>query len=321
MDKLVFILSISFGSLGAGYLARRILLAAGLAEPRGLQRTAAALKMIALIALYPPPVLNGFWKMPLDYPGLAVYPWLGLLYFLTGGLAAVLAARLYRLAPERAASLFTCSMFANIGAFASTAALVLYGQSGFLVVQLLSFFEAFVYFTIGFPLSAAIARGRPREFRFSPATLWENRMSLLPVTAILAGLTLNLAGAARPALLEELSPVMVLSLSALLGLAIGLTLRPGRLSAYGRELGLLGAIKFAVIPVVVIAAGAAAAAAGWIDAGGFRVVIFFGFLPSGFISLIPPSLYGFDLDLANSGWLVTTLAMLAVFPVLFFVMG
>jgi predicted permease len=42
-------------------------------------------------------------------------------------------------------------------------------------------------------------------------------------------------------------------------------------------------------------------------------------MPTAFMALVPPVLYGFDLDLANSAWLVTTLALLIVFPILFLI--
>ena len=319
MDKLVFILSISFGSLLLAYLLRLFALAARLADAARLERFSIRLKLVTVVAFYPLPILNSFWKVPLDYPGFAVYPWLGLLYFAAGGAAAIAAARLFRIPPGRAASVFTCSMFANIGAFASLAAFVLYGTEGFLIVQLMAFFEVFMYYVIGFPLSRAVARGDLRQFKLSWGLIKENSISLLPIAAILVGLGLNAAGAPRPEWLELISGFLVLSFGGVLGLSIGLTLQPGRIAVYGRELGLIAAVKFAVIPAVVIAAGAAARAGGLIDPIGFKVVVFFAFLPSAFTSLIPPSLYGFDLDLANSGWLVTTLAMLVVFPILFLV--
>jgi hypothetical protein len=37
--------------------------------------------------------------------------------------------------------------------------------------------------------------------------------------------------------------------------------------------------------------------------------------------LVPPTLCGADLDLANSGWLATTGALLAILPVLALVLG
>ena len=45
------------------------------------------------------------------------------------------------------------------------------------------------------------------------------------------------------------------------------------------------------------------------------------FMPVGVIALVPPALYGADLDLANSGWLATTGAMLAILPLLALVLA
>ena len=40
------------------------------------------------------------------------------------------------------------------------------------------------------------------------------------------------------------------------------------------------------------------------------------FIPLAFTALIPPSIYDLDLDLANSCWLVTTLSIVLILPLL-----
>jgi predicted permease len=52
-----------------------------------------------------------------------------------------------------------------------------------------------------------------------------------------------------------------------------------------------------------------------------KVVALLAFMPVGVIALVPPTLYGGDLDLANSGWLATTAAILGILPLLVLVLG
>jgi predicted permease len=40
-------------------------------------------------------------------------------------------------------------------------------------------------------------------------------------------------------------------------------------------------------------------------------------MPVAFNALVPPVVYGFDLDLANSAWIITTLGLLVILPVLY----
>ena len=53
----------------------------------------------------------------------------------------------------------------------------------------------------------------------------------------------------------------------------------------------------------------------------FKVLVVVSFMPVAFNALVPPALYGFDLDLANSAWIVTTLALLVIVPGLYLVLG
>jgi len=75
-------------------------------------------------------------------------------------------------------------------------------------------------------------------------------------------------------------------------------------------------IKFALVPAVVIPAGWALGLGGLDGALPLRVVALLAFMPVGFYALIPPTLYGADLDLANSSWLATTAATLGILPAL-----
>ena len=43
-------------------------------------------------------------------------------------------------------------------------------------------------------------------------------------------------------------------------------------------------------------------------------------MPVAFNALVPPAIFGFDLDLANSAWIVTTASLIVIVPALYFVL-
>lgn len=54
---------------------------------------------------------------------------------------------------------------------------------------------------------------------------------------------------------------------------------------------------------------------GGLDGGvPLKVVLILSSMPVGFTALVPPALYGLDVDLANACWFGTTLALAAVLP-------
>jgi predicted permease len=50
-----------------------------------------------------------------------------------------------------------------------------------------------------------------------------------------------------------------------------------------------------------------------------KVVIVLSSMPVAFTSLIPVSIYNLNLDMANSCWLITTLSLIIVLPLLFYI--
>ena len=99
-----------------------------------------------------------------------------------------------------------------------------------------------------------------------------------------------------------------------------MTLQFSRIANYKRDLLLVMAIKFVIIPLIVIPAAYLLGMHRILDAIPMKVVIILSFMPVAFTALLPPTLYGFDLDLANSGWIVTTLFMLIVLPVIYWLL-
>ena len=52
-----------------------------------------------------------------------------------------------------------------------------------------------------------------------------------------------------------------------------------------------------------------------------KVVIILSSMPVAFSALIPVSIYDLNLDLANSCWLVTTLSLIVILPLLFYIIS
>lgn len=167
-------------------------------------------------------------------------------------------------------------MMTNLGIIGGLIGMLFFGAEGFLTVQLFTIFEVFTYYLIVFPMTQQIGEGRGTGFHFNPKLLIRKPMSLIPLTAIIIGLILRGFKVPAPEVLDNISSVIVPSVTGLIGFSIGMTLKVSRIRYYRKEAGL--------------------------------------------IALVPPQLYGLDLDLANSGWLVTTVIHLLIAPILILVL-
>ncbi len=321
MAKILFILGVSIGSVVLGYLLRRARVGGFALSESASANLSRRLKILAIFVLNPVPVIDSFWKLPIDAGGIFFLPVLGIFSLVVGGGAALAVSRLFRIPRERAASVFTCGMFTNILTFGGLIAFVFYGSAGYALVQLFNMLVSASYYLIGFPLSRRISLG-PRQ-PGEPALrspIREQPYLVVPILAIATGLLLNLLHVPTPALLDAVAAVMIPVLAGLLGFSIGLTLYIGRVSAYRTEIPLIMAIKFVVVPAVMIPAGMLVGLQGAANGLAFNVLVIVSVMPVAFNALVPPALYGFDLDLANSAWITTTLALVVVLPVLYLVL-
>jgi predicted permease len=240
---------------------------------------------------------------------------------LLGAAAALAAIRLFKIPSEQAASVFTCGVFSNVVTFGGLVAYTMFAESGYGLVQLFTVLMSPAYYMIGYPVSSNIARGEERVLSLSWENLKENPYLVIPLAGIAAGVVLRFAGPPRPGIMGDLVGVLVPCVAGTLGLAIGLTLHLSRIGGYKREILIVLAIRHAVVPVLMIPLAWALGFGGVADGLALKVVAALSVMPVAFNALVPPAIYGFDLDLANSAWIVSTATLVVVLPVLFLVLA
>jgi predicted permease len=278
------------------------------------------MKIASFFFMNPVAVFSTFWGLSLPDPSVLAFPILGLLSIMVGVGASLLIIRLLEVPPKKAASVFTCGVFSNVVTIGGLIAFTMYREPGYALMQLFTVLMSPTYYLLGYPISSNIARDEQKVFRISPRNLQENPYLAIPVAGILAGVTMRLTGTARPAFLGHVVAVLVPVVAAILGLAIGFTLRFSSIRRYVREVVLVLLVRHLLVPLVMIPL-AALLGFGRV-AGGLplRIVVILSSMPVAFNALVPPAIYGFDLDLANSAWLVSTASLLIVVPVLFLVL-
>ncbi len=320
MNKMILVLVLSFGSVILGYIVQRLTIngKSGGDEARrnSVSNAAKWIKLITLSALLPWPIMFTFWRIEDISSRFLVIPVLGVLSLIVGGAASLMMIRITRMPPEKAGSLFACGMMTNLGVIGGLIGMLFFGKEGFLTVQLFTMFEVFTYYLVVFPMAQQIGQGGDSGFRFNPRLLLSKPMSLIPLTAIIIGYVLRSLGIPAPSILDTISAILVPSVTGLIGFSIGLTLRVSRIRLYHRESMMIALIKFLIIPAIIIPVAALLGLPDMFGGIAFKMVIFLSFGPVALIAMVPPQLYGLDLDLANSGWLVTTVGHLIIVPVL-----
>jgi len=320
MERIIFILSLSLGSVVFGYLIRRFILDRYISSGERLNKFSKELKFFAIFILNPIPVISSFWTVSLENTSLFILPFLGVLLIFIGGSSALIINRIFRIPPKQAASVFTSGMFSNVLTFGGLTAYMFFGIEGYVLLQLFNMLITTINFLIGYPMSEQISLGRPLHFSLSSGILKNRPYLLIPFISLTIGFILNMLGIPRPDFLPRITAVLIPLITGCLGFSIGITLYVSRIGKYYRELILISLIKFVISPLVMASIGILFGLHNFMDGIPFKIIIIASSMPVAFNALIPPSIYDFDLDLANSAWIVTTFAFIIVLPTLYFLL-
>lgn len=313
MDRLLLSLCLIFLSLAAGHAAQHLLC---IPRPR-LESIRKRLQTFAVFCLIPCSAMLSLWGLPSPDSRLLALPFLGIASWIWGGHLSLRVARALHLDAPRTGSFYCCGTFSNLGAVGALVSVMFFGEKAIAIVALFRICEEMFYFGISFPVARRLGGGegafRLRSFRPDPVLL-------LILTALGLGLALNMLGVPRPAPLGFVAAAAMLLATVLFLFAIGLGLRLSRISCYAREAAALAIVKFIGVPLLLVPL-AALAGLGSIDGGlPLRVVTVLSCMPVAMTALVPPALFGLDVDMANALWIFSTLALVVILPVLYFVL-
>jgi predicted permease len=323
MSRLLFSLAIVLAGLAAGFLLQTLYTRGGVRLPVSPVALRKLLQKIGLLVFMNVSFASTIWVVQVRDLRIAALPLLGLTVLTAGGLLALGAARALALTRPRTGALFVCGAFTNIGAIGALVVYVFLGEAGFALVPLYKLFEEPLYYAVGFPIAKYFGpAGAPREpLGARLGRVFGDTFVRAALGALLVGGALNLLGVPRPEVFGAINAVFIPLGTFVLLTSIGMAMRFGSLREHLSASLAVAGIKFLVLPALGTALGLALGLGQVASGMPLKVVLVLASMPVAFVALIPPSIYDLDLDLANACWLVTTLGLVVVLPVLHLVLA
>lgn len=312
-----FILSISiiFASLAFGYLCKKKAEQGKFfANLAALQKAGRYIQNFAIFVLMPFSAMLSLWGLPAPQPTMLALPLLGVIAYTGGGAMAVGVAKALKLSRRQTGSFYCCGAFSNIGAIGGLICLIFLGENSIAIVAMYRLLEEMYFFGLSFPVARWFSRdagieAKKRRFRFNPAIL-------IIILALLTGLGLNYAGCPRPPVFGTVASGSMLAATTFFLFAIGLALRLSSIGEYIAQAGVMCAIKFLGLPLLITPI-AVFLGYGQIDAGiPLKTAFILSAMPVAMTALVPVAVYQLDQDLANACWIVSTFALLFILPVI-----
>ena len=301
----------------------RLLFEKGVLGPNErLGRLRSFLQRLVLLGLGPVTFAGALWIVEIREPKIALLALIGAFCHIFGGAAAALVARLFRMAPPQAGAFFCCGFFTNVGAIGGLVIFMFLGEEGYAMVPLFKLLEELVYYGIGFPVARLYSNGAKKKAGGSLLPrLLRDPFLRVAVGGLVLGTALNLSGIPRPAFYSSLNSLLIPLSTVLLLASIGMAMRFGKTALYLKEGFTIIFLKFLLVPAACVSLAALADLDGIAGGLPLKAVLVLSSMPVAFNALVPPSLYGLDLDLANSCFLVSVLGLAALLPALHFALG
>ncbi|MFA5447390.1 MAG: hypothetical protein WC233_03840 [Sphaerochaeta sp.] len=320
VQRILMILLLSVGSVMVSYTTRRLLPRLALEHEKSLCILSKRLKILAMFFIEPFSMFSSIWSFSFDEMSVASFPLIGILLMLLVASSILFITKILRFEPNQAASMFTSGAFSNILTFGGLTAFLLFGIEGYTLIILLNLFIVPVTYFVGYPVSRQIGLGQPLKEGFSRQALANAPFLVIPFVAFIAGGICNFVKIDQPQLMISLRSILIPSNTVLLGISIGLTLRFEAIGRYWKEIGWIFFVKFIISPTIMMIISLLFGLRHVMGGLPFKVAIIASVMPVGFNALIPPALYGFDLDLANSAWIASMFAFIMILPAAYLIL-
>jgi predicted permease len=281
------------------------------------------LTKVFLIYITPLITLNSFWSIDFRNAQFLTLPLISVGLQSLSLVPALILVRALDLSREEKGSFVACSMFSNTGPTLGVfLCFILFGQEGlYLGSWYITLYIPYYYF-VGFPLMSTLSGEGKVSIGDALAELVRNPVSIVPISSMAIGLTLNLAGVPRPGILNLIVTRFVTYLStAGFSLAIGMGLDFRKSLGYIRHSLWISLIKFLLNPMISLFLVWTLGYFGMTSPLPLRVAFVESFMPTAILAVVLSKLFRLNEDLANAAWIMTTLLMVPVTPVIIWAQG
>ncbi|MGL1893913.1 MAG: hypothetical protein OCD02_19905 [Spirochaetaceae bacterium] len=305
-----------FLSLVAGYLFGRIFNK----KIGSLKKIRIVLQRVALQLLNPIAFLGAVWITPLKDLKIISIPFVGATAIITGGFLAFIYCKAKGIGRKQTGSLITSGAFTNIGSVGGIIVFFFLGEPGFSIVPLYKLFEELVNYGIGFPVAKSYSdHVGEKESRLK--AIFKDPFIMSMLTAITIGLILNFSGAVRPGWYASLNSFLITGATVLLLLSIGMAFHFTSIKRHYRNSIAIAVIKSLMVPTIIFSIAMLLGLNTLENGLVIKVILILSAMPSGFASLVPPTVYDLDIDLSNTSWLFTMGTLIYTVPILYILLS
>jgi len=213
-------------------------------------------------------------------------------------------------------------MFSNVGtSLGGFLCFLLLGEAGLAVAILYSAYFIPFFFTIGFAAANRYSEHPAKSKMESLKAFFTNPVSIVPTVSVILGILLRLLVPERPQFFAPVNATLVYISVALYCFAIGITTNFRKIGIYFRQFLSMWALKFLITPVIGLGIGVLLGCHRIMDGLPLKVIFIETCMPVAIFAIVLIKLFDLNQDLANSCWILTTLAVIVELPIIYLIVN
>ncbi len=271
-------------------------------------------RKVAFFIFNPIILINSYWIVDFSNIHIFVLPFMCVFILVISGSIGLLFSKLFKHNNQQRASMFACSTFSNLGTIGGLIAFSFLGESGFAIAAMFIVLESFYNYLVGYPVVKILGEGTSK-FKGNFKSFFQDPSIVIYLSAVVIGILLNLSPLKRPLFMLKYNEFMIPITSFLLIFPIAFKMNISKTHACLKEALVVTCIKFIIAPVLAISVaylfGLNTVENGLV----IKALIVMNLVPCGFNSILVPTIYKADRDVANSIWIFTMVVLIIIVPI------
>lgn len=279
------------------------------------------LQKFAMLGLLSITYIGSLWVYKIENISKVItIPFVGMIPVLAGGFLAMNFAKYRGYSRVDVGSMFSCGYFSNHTSLGAMICFFYFGEVGFALVPIFTFFERLLYFGLGYPIANIYSKDKNMVKKGKPILkiieVIMDPFFYIGVGSIVIGFLLNISSLQRPVIFGQINEVVIPLNTYILLFSIGITFKFRQVFKYLKECFYISFIKFFLVPLITLVV---AFSLGYHETNLgllLKVTLVLSAMPVAFNSVIAANIYNLNIDLVNSCWIFTTLSTIIILPLL-----
>lgn len=285
-------------------------------QPLYIERILKIIQKTIILVFGPFLSMGAFWIVKISDPKFLALPVICIAQIVVGGALGMLSSKALKHDRRQTGSMFALGALSNLGSFGSLISFIFYGEVSYAYSSIYAAFQDLICFSVIYPFTKTFGANKLKLNILK--MIWDPYIMAM-LFGIIAGCILNLSGLKRPDVFRSVNTVLIPLTSTLLITAVGYNIKLSAVNRFIKECLAISGIKYLALPVVVMSLAYILGVDKIENGLVLNVVFILSAMPPAVNSTIAAAIYGLDTDIANSGWLFSTVMMVIILPIIYII--